>query len=104
MATIHSMALTVCDVLGWHEKDVYALNGWFEAYANLLGNQEKALNCIRNALAVEDTFPVTDINQWLHAIIRLIFYELAAILTRDTKDQALKTKIKRLEKTFAPNI
>ena len=109
MAHLNNVTLTVCDVMGWQAEDVYALNIWLEAYANLLGRdqEEKAVNCIRNALAVASEFPVTDINQWFHTAISIIFYELALILKQDeaySGHATLHGKLRQLEQAFAPSI
>lgn len=103
MTKLNNVVLTVCDVMGWQKEDVYALNIWLEAYANLLGSnqEEKSIRCVRNALALECGFPADDINQWFHTVISLIFYDLLHILKQH---KVTKATLKKLEKSFSPNI
>ena len=104
MDKLNNVVLAVCDVMGWQEEDVYALNIWLEAYANLLGKdmEEKAVRCAIAALALEIGFPSSDLNTWIYTVLSLIFYDLLSILMRSKGVN--KTKLKQLECCFSPNL
>ena len=70
------ITLSVADVMGWQPEEIALLTKQLNAYANLLGDEEKALDCVKTALTLESDFPAMHIDQWLKAVIKLIFYEL----------------------------
>lgn len=104
MSELNNVVLTVCDVMGWQEEDVYVLNCWLEAYANLLGKHEeiRAIHCVKAAMALEG-LPAHDINCWNKTTLTLIFYELVQAL-RLQNDKQLTAAITELTKQFSPHV
>jgi hypothetical protein len=99
----NNVILKVQHVMGWQDEHVAALTGWINAYANLLGTdqEEKAIDCIRTAMALEGEYPPLDINRWFYTVLSLIFYELAGILCKNERTANSKL-LQKMQKQYAP--
>lgn len=97
----------ICDITGWGELDIQALEKWIARYAKIIGDYDdrRAIKCIRNSISIEHDTPAYDINVWLNATIYLLFYQITSHLKHSHRaNQKLYANIKRLEQNFCPDI